>query len=99
MNPSQDSAKRFVDEAIAITQRLAVITGRPSAPDRPAIIRDGQNIYQDLLRRRPFLVLSPMSEWAVDLLLDGIKTRLGILTESTVVPPRSSVTQVDHWDA
>lgn len=90
MSENQDRVSQFVEEAIAITQQLATITGRLSAPERPAIIRNSQNVYGDLQRRRAALVLAPMSEWAIDLLLDGIKTRLGILNESSALSNRTS---------
>ena len=88
MEANQESAKRFVEEAISVTQQLVAIIGKPSAPDRSMVIERGQNVYEDLLRRRGSLVLSPMSEWAIDLLLDVIKTRLQILTDSSLPPDR-----------
>lgn len=78
----QEITKRFVEEAVSITQQLAAVVGKFSAPERPAVIRCAQAIYKDLLCRRASLALSPKSEWAVDLLLDGIGARLRILTDS-----------------
>lgn len=83
---NRNTAKQFLEEAIYVTQQLARIIRNPSAPDWSSVIRSERTTYQDLLRRRSSLVLSPLAEWAVDLLLDSIKSRLRILSDCAVSP-------------
>ena len=83
---NRNTAKQFFEEAISVNQQLARIIRNPSAPEWSPVIRSERTTYQDLLRRRGSLVLSPLSEWAVDLLLDSIKWRLRVLSDSTASP-------------
>jgi len=80
-NENRRSATQFVEEAISLFQQLDAVIGKPFLPDRPTVIQSGHTVYQDLLCRRRALVLSPLSQWAVDLLLDGLRNRLQILSE------------------
>jgi uncharacterized protein YfkK (UPF0435 family) len=83
MDRDQKTAKQFVQEAVSATRQLDEVIGKPWRPERPVVMQRGQDVYEDLIRRRGSLVLSPMTEWAVDLMLDGIRSRLQILNEST----------------
>lgn len=80
-NENRRVATQFVEEAISLFQQLDAVIGKPFLPDRPIVIQSGHTVYQDLLCRRRTLVLSPLSQWAVDLLLDGLRNRLQILSE------------------
>jgi hypothetical protein len=91
MNKNQRTGKQFVKEAVSVTQQLDEVVGKPSRPKRPMVIQRGQDVYEDLKRRRVSLVLSPMAEWAVDLMLDGIKSRLQILADSAESAHRDSI--------